>query len=202
MPPLERFTAVVERPLFSPTRRMPAIPEPPPDATAGEAPAASTAGPSGPGEPDVRFFGTVQQGGKLAALVTIPSTNEVARLVPGNRVDPWEVLAVERNRIVLGAGEERRTLEIFGSGLRQPAAEAPEPGGTARSGRTGAGAEEPADAPNDTPVDESAEPDSMGDGEGQDVPVEELPPEEGDQTGQGEDLSLPPEPPPSPPRRR
>jgi hypothetical protein len=119
MPPLERFTAVVERPLFSPTRRMPAIPEPPPEqpqqAAQTEAP-----GPSGPGEPDLRFFGTVHQSGRSAALVTFPSTSEVARLTPGDHVGEWEVLAIERNRLVLGIGDERRSFEIFGAGLRQP----------------------------------------------------------------------------------
>ena len=49
LPPLERFTAVVERPLFSPTRRMPPTPvvsEPDAPAPIAEAPAAE-----GPAEP-------------------------------------------------------------------------------------------------------------------------------------------------------
>jgi general secretion pathway protein N len=119
LPPLERFAAVVERPLFSPTRRMPPIPEPPPEvgpvADTGPAPEPL---PSGPGEPELRFFGTVQQGGRSAALVTFPATNAVARLSVGDRVGAWEVREVVRNRLVLGTGDEQRTFEIFGNSTR------------------------------------------------------------------------------------
>lgn len=114
MPPLESFTAVVERPLFSPTRRMP---NPPPevDTPVAEAPAAE---PSGPAEPELRFFGTVTQGGVAAALVTFPSTSEVARLRPGDMVGDWQVISVERNKLELGLGDDRRSYEIFGQGMR------------------------------------------------------------------------------------
>jgi hypothetical protein len=129
LPPLERFTAVVERPLFSPTRRMP-VPPPmvrsEPETSVPEAPVAA-----GPAEPDLRFFGTVRQGGTAAALVTYPATAEVARLRPGDTVGDWQVLSVERNRLELGLGEERRSFEIFGAGMvgtpsePKPAEEAP-----------------------------------------------------------------------------
>jgi general secretion pathway protein N len=125
LPPLERFAAVVERPLFSPTRRMPPIEEPPPEVEPAptEAPAAVSL-PGGPEEPDVRFFGTARQGERTAALVTFPSNNAVARLAVGDRVGEWEVLEVERNRLVLGVGEERRLFEIFGAGAREVPADA------------------------------------------------------------------------------
>lgn len=129
LPPLERFAAVVERPLFSPTRRMPPIPEPsaePQTEPVAEAP--PEIGPSGPAEPDLRFFGTVSQAGQAAALVTFPATNAVARLKPGDHVDEWEVLDVARNRLVLGAGEERRTFEIFGPSGGEPSSAAPSAG--------------------------------------------------------------------------
>ncbi len=116
LPPLERFTAVVERPLFSPTRRMP---DPPPVApSAPEAPAPEAPVAAGPAEPDLRFFGTVRQGGTAAALVTYPATAEVGRLKPGDSVGDWQVLSVDRNRLELGLGEERRSFEIFGAGVR------------------------------------------------------------------------------------
>jgi general secretion pathway protein N len=127
LPPLEAFTAVVERPLFSPTRRMP---NPPPevDTPVAEAPAAES---SGPAEPELRFFGTVTRDGSAAALVTFPSTSEVARLRPGDMVGDWQVLSVERDRLELGLGEERRTFEIFGAGARgvpaPPAESEPKP---------------------------------------------------------------------------
>jgi hypothetical protein len=139
LPPLERFTAVVERPLFSPTRRMPPIAEPPDEAPASAAAdQAPLAGPTGPEEPDLRFFGTVRQGGKAAALVTYPATSEVARLSPGDRVGKWQVLEVDGNRLVLGQGGEQRSFEIFGASLR---------GAAAPAGNGGkASAPEPADA--------------------------------------------------------
>jgi general secretion pathway protein N len=150
LPPLERFTAVVERPLFSPTRRMPPIAEPPDEAPASAAPEeAPVAGPSGPEEPDVRFFGTVRQGGKAAALVTFPSTSEVARLAPGDRVGAWEVLEVDGNRLVLGQGDEQRSFEIFGASLRgaaapaEDSAEAPAPEPEDAATAEGGEAEEP-----------------------------------------------------------
>lgn len=124
LPPLETFTAVVERPLFSPTRRMP-NPPPEADAPVAEAPSAE---PSGPAEPELRFFGTVTQGGVAAALVTFPSTSEVARLRPGDMVGDWQVISVDRNKLELGLGDDRRSYEIFGQGMRtapqqQPRAE-------------------------------------------------------------------------------
>ena len=125
LPPLERFTAVVERPLFSPTRRMPPTPvvsEPDAPAPIAEAPAAE-----GPAEPELRFFGTVRQGGTAAALVTYPATAEVARLRLGDAVGEWQVISVDRNRLELGLGEERRTFEIFGAGMRGTPADSPSP---------------------------------------------------------------------------
>lgn len=116
LPPLERFTAVVERPLFSPTRRMPDIPV----ASTPDAPAPVYEAPAdaGPAEPELRFFGTLSQGGTAAALVTYPATAEVGRLRLGDLVGEWQVIAVERNRLELGLGEARRTFEIFGAGMR------------------------------------------------------------------------------------
>ena len=125
LPPLERFTAVVERPLFSPTRRMPPTPvvsEPDAPAPIAEAPAAE-----GPAEPELRFFGTVRQGGTAAALVTYPATAEVARLRLGDAVGEWQVISVDRNRLELGLGDERRTFEIFGAGMRGTPADPPSP---------------------------------------------------------------------------
>jgi hypothetical protein len=125
LPPLERFAAVVERPLFSPTRRMPPLPEPvaEPQGEPESAPP-PVAEPAGPEEPELRFFGTFRQGDRAAALVTFPATNAVARLAPGDQVGEWEVLEVERNRLVLGLGEERRSFEIFSPGVPTPAAAA------------------------------------------------------------------------------
>ena len=124
LPPLEVFTAVVERPLFSPSRRMPL---PPPAEELLDAPRApSEPVDLGPPEPDVRFFGSAAKDGVVAALVSLPATAEVARLRPGDTVQDWEVISVERNRLVLGLGDQRRSYEIFGSGIRGAAPDDPD----------------------------------------------------------------------------
>jgi general secretion pathway protein N len=123
LPPLEAFTAVVERPLFSPSRRMPA-PPPEVDTPVAEAPVAE---PGGPSEPELRFFGTVTQDGTAAALVTFPATAEVARLQPGDMVGEWRVVSVERDRLDLALGDEHRSYEIFGVGARGTPTPAPNP---------------------------------------------------------------------------
>ena len=127
LPPLERFTEVVERPLFSPSRRMPSPPPPAAPVQVADAPAPEAPAPAGPAEPRLRFFGTVRQGGVAAALVTYPDTAEVGRLRPGDKVGEWEVMSVDGNHLELGLGEERRDYEIFGAGTRGAAPEdAPE----------------------------------------------------------------------------
>lgn len=152
LPPLERFAAVVERPLFSPTRRMPPIEESPPAVVEAPAEPAPEPPPAGPEEPELRFFGTVRQGGRALALVTLPATNAVARLGPGDRIGEWEVTQVEPNRLVLAIGEERREFEIFGAGSRSA----------------------PESVPGRAPGPESADGESP-DGE---LPPDELPPDE------------------------
>jgi hypothetical protein len=45
----------------------------------------------------------------------------VARLRVGDAVGEWQVIAVDSNRLELGLGEERRSFEIFGAGMRSDA---------------------------------------------------------------------------------
>ncbi len=164
LPPLEHFTAVVERPLFSPTRRMPVLAAPaeaaPPTA---EAP---IAGPSGPDEPQLRFFGTESRGGTAAALVIFSDTSKVGRLVPGDMVGDWRVLTVDSKHLVLGQGDEERSFEIFGTGVTgraTPAAEGPDSStdGTAPDGASGPDDALSPDgaAPDEATPDEGAAPD-------------------------------------------
>jgi hypothetical protein len=141
LPPLERFTAVVERPLFSPTRRLP-VPTAPAVVEAPPPPPATESAPVGPAEPELRFFGTVRENGTAAALVTDPATAEVARLVPGDTVGEWRVVEVERNRLVLGLGDERRSFEIFGAGSRAATAASAPAGAPSAAADDGATAED------------------------------------------------------------
>ncbi len=114
LPSLQTFAAVVERPLFAPTRRFVRpvdAPEPEPVAEAGEEVLPEPAA-AGPGRPDLRFFGTVRQGGKVAALVT--GDAGVERLKVGDDVEGWQVTEVTRDRLVLVREGEELAYEIFG----------------------------------------------------------------------------------------
>lgn len=159
LPPLEQLTAVVERPLFSPSRRMPVL------TAAAEPEAAPTAVPvaGGPAEPDLRFFGTAREDGVVAALVTFPDTKDIARLQPGDPVGDWKVLTVERDRMVLGLGDEQRVYELFGTGALgaprrpdAPAAESPEPDAAPASEPSDA--DEPVEGVDEAPADEPDQP--------------------------------------------
>ncbi|HVG89773.1 MAG TPA: hypothetical protein VM823_12400 [Gaiellales bacterium] len=168
LPPLEQLTAVVERPLFSPTRRMPVL------TAAEETPTAPVEAPveaaAGPAEPELRFFGTARQDGVAAALVTFPGTTKVGRLVPGDRVGEWQVLTVERDKLVLGLGDEQRKFEIFGTGARvaarPPAAAKAPPAARGARQRPARGAPRPPPhGAADSPPNDGAEP-SPSDGAG------------------------------------
>ena len=96
---------------------------------------------SGPAEPELRFFGTVRQGGMAAALVTYPGHGEWHGCEPGDQVGDWQVLSVDGNHLELGLGDERRSFEIFASGAR---------GRCERTGIAGPGTPAP---PNAEPAD-------------------------------------------------
>lgn len=162
LPPLERFTAVVERPLFSPTRRMPVLTAP---AEAAQSTAeAPPTGPTGPEEPQLRFFGTERRGDAASALVIFSATGKVGRLVPGDMVGDWRVLTVDSNRLVLGQGDEERSFQIFGPGARGRETPAAGSDGTA-DGATPEDASTPDDstAPDETAPDEAAPDDTSPD---------------------------------------
>jgi hypothetical protein len=95
----------------------------------------------------------VRQGGQAAALVTFPATNAVARLAAGDKVGDWDVLEVDRDRLLLAYGSERRSFEIFGAGLRQAA------GGPAPDGGVTTDTPQPAEAAVDPAADAFEEPD-------------------------------------------
>ena len=134
LPPLEQLTAVVERPLFSPTRRMPV------QVARDEAPTASGRARRSRPRLDLpsRSCGSSEPRARTAwrrHWSPSPRTTKVGRLAPGDRVGEWQVLSVERDQLVLGLGDEQRKFEIFGAGrgLRhgpQPVPPASDPSGT------------------------------------------------------------------------
>lgn len=108
MPPLEHFTAMVERPLFSPSRRSKKM-----DAAAEE-----MERPEPPELPLVRFIGTIDQGGRILALTDGFQGNR--NVSEGDEVGGWQVSLVKRRRLVLGRGAKKLELHIFGDASGPP----------------------------------------------------------------------------------
>lgn len=108
LPPLDSFTGIVERPLFSPMRRPPEAPaEPEPEAAAEPQPAA------GPSEPQFRLVGTVRQRGRIYALLSPAAGGQLLHATLGDTVEGWEVVKLEAGEMVVRQAEEERQLVIL-----------------------------------------------------------------------------------------
>lgn len=92
--PLGRYREVLERPLFSPTRR-PAPPPAEPTATAG------------PGLPTLH--GVMLAKGRRIALVGADGTSAPSRVTEGSRIGDWTVEHIEADRIILRAADGTAT---------------------------------------------------------------------------------------------
>ena len=114
LPPLEQLSEMIDRPLFSPTRR-PVValvePEAAPDEgtdEAGEAPPQVEGG-----APAIRLVGTIGQGGGMTALVLNGDDPTVAKLVVGDEVSGWRVTEVTASELVMEHEAERLVLTIL-----------------------------------------------------------------------------------------
>lgn len=141
LPPLQNFAAVVERPLFTPTRRLvrpvdPVAAEPEPPAQAGGEEEPAEAVPQTP-RPDLHFFGTLRRGGEVKALVTKQGGAGVDVLGVGDPVDEWEVRTVDRDRLVLAHQDEEAVYAIFAPG--SPGSRPPRRAGAGQAAGAGAG---------------------------------------------------------------
>ncbi|MCB1885005.1 MAG: hypothetical protein KDG89_13570 [Geminicoccaceae bacterium] len=108
LPPIEAFKAVVERPLFAPTRRPYEAPAPVTVAAVPDEPAAD-----GRQEPGIVFVGTVRRGNGVLALANEEATGAIVSLAVGDEVNGWQVLSIEDRTMELGQAGERRKLAIF-----------------------------------------------------------------------------------------
>lgn len=113
LPPLDQLTTMVERPLFSPTRR-PHIAAVEPSA-GPEEPDQEEAAADQPadGAPSLRFVGTIGQGGDMTALVLRDDDPAVSKLVAGDEVDGWRVTEVTASQLVLEHEADRLVLTIL-----------------------------------------------------------------------------------------
>ncbi|MFO1070577.1 MAG: hypothetical protein U1E14_18825 [Geminicoccaceae bacterium] len=114
LPALERFHVMLERPLFTATRRPPEVAEVPTEPTdLPEEQVVEETGPAPVGAPQVRFVGTVGQGGVMSALVLRGDATEVERLLVGDEVDSWVVTQVTASQLVMEHDGEQYVLNIL-----------------------------------------------------------------------------------------
>lgn len=111
------FPAIVERPLFNPSRQPrpaePEAPPPPPDQSTIEEPPPPPPAPEGPGPGDYKLLG-VSSGpdGRIAAL-RVAATGDVVYLRQGESIDSWSVIDVGDRSVAIGKPENPVTFNLF-----------------------------------------------------------------------------------------
>ena len=101
LPPLETFSAMVDRPLFSSARRK----------AESDIVAEDAQRPEPTIFPLLRFVGTIDKGQKIEALTDGPQGLRV--LSVGDHFDGWQVVVVEARRMVLVRQNEHLDLQIL-----------------------------------------------------------------------------------------
>lgn len=105
LPPQSAFSAIAERPLFSPSRR----------------PAANALGVSDSAATRYRLLGLITAGGSRHALIADGSRR--LEIGEGSALDNWTVLHIEPDRVVLSSPQGEASLR-----MERPAAESPPKG--------------------------------------------------------------------------
>ncbi|MDB5394599.1 MAG: hypothetical protein JWM91_2105 [Rhodospirillales bacterium] len=98
MAPLQKFSAIVERPIFSPNRR-PAAKQP--DSEKQQRPRSSLA-----------LFGITISAGERIALVGVERGTSLARMKEGQAFSGWVVVEIDQNRVLLRQGTVVEALEL------------------------------------------------------------------------------------------
>lgn len=111
LPPPEAFAAVLERPLFTPSRR-PARAVVPVAAVASD-PEPELEAERQAEEPPFRLVGTVSRRGRSEALVAPAAGGELARLGPGAELEGWVVTEIGPDHVEVERDGVRRRLEIL-----------------------------------------------------------------------------------------
>ena len=105
--PLDQLSTILDRSLFSPSRRRPPA-APPPVAQAPAAPAL----PSPP--PNVVLFGVVMDGESARAIVRVGADKRLLRAQMGDEIDGWKVAQIEGRKVVLASQDGRfATYRLF-----------------------------------------------------------------------------------------
>lgn len=116
----ESFSAIVEKPLFNPTReprpQAPVAPPPPPEQPVAQQPPPPPPAPQGPGPEDYKLLGvSVGPDGRIAAL-RVASSGEVVYLRKGESVDNWSVVDVGDRSVAIGNPDSPVTYSMFDTG--------------------------------------------------------------------------------------
>ncbi len=98
MLPIEDFQAILERPLFSPSRRPPTV-----GSVEFSAPT-----------PDVSFLlkGILINGDEHTALFRSQRGDELMRLREGDKMEGWTLVRIEADQVILARGEIEKILEL------------------------------------------------------------------------------------------
>jgi general secretion pathway protein N len=103
---LDQLSTILDRPLFSPSRRPPA-PPPPPVAQAPAPPAPP------PPPPDLVLFGVVMDGEGARAVVRAGADKKILRAQIGDEIDGWKVSQIEGRKVVLSLDGRFATFKLF-----------------------------------------------------------------------------------------
>jgi len=105
---LEQLSTIVDRPLFSPSRRPPAPPPAPaPIVQAAEPPAPP------PPPPNLVLFGVVMDGESARAVVRSGADKKMVRAQIGYEIDGWKVSQIEGRKVVLSLDGRFATFTLF-----------------------------------------------------------------------------------------
>jgi general secretion pathway protein N len=103
---LDQLSTILDRPLFSPSRRPPA-PPPPPVVQAAEPPAPP------PPPPNLVLFGVVMDGEGARAVVRAGADRKLVRAQIGDEIDGWKVSQIEGRKVVLSLDGRFATFTLF-----------------------------------------------------------------------------------------
>jgi hypothetical protein len=104
---LDQLSMILDRPLFSPSRRR--LPAPSPPVVQAPAPPALPAPP-----PDLVLFGVVMDGESARAVVRAGADKRLLRAQIGDEIDGWKVAQIDGRKVVLASQDGRfATFRLF-----------------------------------------------------------------------------------------
>jgi len=105
---LDQLSTILDRPLFSPTRRPPAPPPAPPPIVQAAEPLAPP-----PPPPNLVLFGVVMDGEGARAVVRAGADKKLVRAQIGDEIDGWKVSQIEGRKVVLSLDGRFATFTLF-----------------------------------------------------------------------------------------